>query len=252
MNSWDGEGQQEPYHTDEIEALSQAIRRSGRRMVLSLSPGAAKVGNARHLQNHAHMWRISCDFWDDWESLKRQFPRCATWALYQSPGAWPDADMLPLGRIGIRGEIGEARNTNFTPQEQRTLMTLWCIFRSPLMFGGNLPESDSFTLELISNPEVLEVNQAAINPREVRYIEDREAVWCSDATSADGKYIALFNLSDESLEVACELTDLELGPVAKVRDLWRRTSEDDACGQLRVALAPHDAAMFRLVELSGN
>lgn len=142
INSWDGDGQIYPYHTDEIEAVRKAIDSSGRSMVLSLSPGAALVCNANHLRKHSNMWRISADFWDDWEALKRQFARCELWTPYIIEGAWPDPDMLPLGRIGIRGEVGVERKTNFLPNEQVTLMTLWSIFKAPLMFGGHLPGSD--------------------------------------------------------------------------------------------------------------
>ena len=109
------------------------------------------------------MWRISFDFWDNWDALKKQFEITHNWESYVQPGSWPDADMLPLGRIGIRAERGDNRSSLFTRDEQQTLMTLWSIFRSPLMFGGDLPSNDAFTLALITNPEVLAVNQHSSN-----------------------------------------------------------------------------------------
>ncbi len=88
------------YQPAEIRALSLAIRKSGRPMVLSLSPGPAPISEVEFLRKYAQMWRISDDFWDSWPSLKEQFPRAAAWAPLSRPGAWPDADMLPLGKIG--------------------------------------------------------------------------------------------------------------------------------------------------------
>lgn len=244
FNSWDGEGYQEPYHTDEIEGLAKAIERSGREIVLSLSPGAALTANANHLRRHANMWRISADFWDDWAALKRQFAYCAKWANYAAPHNFPDADMLPIGGIGIRGEVGEPRTTNFTAAEQTTLLTLWCIFRSPLMFGGHLPESDEFALSLITNAEVLAVNQASRRSREI-YRDAHAAIWAADSEEDASKYLALFNLSDEQREVEVDLANLRLES-ASVRDLWKKANLGEFTEKFSVALAPHGAGLYRL------
>lgn len=219
MGSWDGDGLNSPYRVDEVEALARAIEKHGNNIVLSLSPGAAYIGNAYHLSRYAHMWRISADFWDNWDALKRQFARCDAWSKRKLPGHWPDADMLPLGKIGIRGEVGSARNTNFTEAEQYTLMTLWSMFRSPLMFGGNLPETDNFTHKLITNAEVLEVNQHSKNNRQV-YADGNTVIWEADSDTNDSKYIAIFNISD------CERTeDINLPlNINNVVDIWSNES----------------------------
>ena len=201
MGSWDGDGLNSPLRTDEIAALSEAIRKHGNRIVLSISPGAAYVGNARFLGNHAHMWRISCDFWDDWSALKRQFPRCAAWAVRRQPGRWPDADMLPLGKIGIRGEVGRERYTHFTQDEQRTLISLWCIFRSPLMFGGDLSQADDFTLRLLCNRQVLEICRCSTGNRQVLAAGDI-VVWVAEHPEKGLRYTAIFNLGENSVDVA--------------------------------------------------
>jgi len=154
-----------PYHHGEIAMIRKAIDQSGRPMVFSTSPGATPLENAGHVVNHANLWRICDDFWDNWKMLEPQFKRCADWAPYIGLGHWPDADMLPLGHIALRAERGIDRMTGFTKPEQYTLMNLWSMFRSPLMFGGDLPTNDEFTLSLITNDEVLAVNQnsATIN-----------------------------------------------------------------------------------------
>jgi len=246
MNSWDGDGQKEPYHTDEIEALATAIRRAGRPMVLSLSPGAAQVCNANHLRRHANLWRISCDFWDNWEALKKQFDRCRLWAPYIAPGAWPDADMLPIGRIGIRGEVGEPRSTNFIPDEQCTLMTLYCIFRSPLMFGGHLPASDRLSLEQITNPEAMAVNQHCTNNRQI-YRRDSQIAWAADVPGTTDKYLALFNIGEVPCEGVASFTELRLATRScRVRDVWARQDCGLFVDRFAAVLAPHGAGLYRI------
>jgi alpha-galactosidase len=145
-----------PFHGPEIAALHKAILNSGRPIVLSLSPGPADITKAAFYAENANLWRISGDFWDRWDALRKNFALLNRWSPYTKPGGWPDADMLPLGRIGIRAERGK---THFTPDEQQTLMSLWSIARSPLVFGGDLPSNDEPTFALISNDEVLRVNQ---------------------------------------------------------------------------------------------
>jgi alpha-galactosidase len=181
-----------PYHDHEreIEAIRAAIDRSGRPMVLSLSPGETALGAASHVQRHANLWRISDDFWDRWLSLHEQFARLAAWNPHRGPGAWPDADMLPFGTL-VLGE----RTTRFTPDEQRTVMTLWSIARSPLMHGGDLTKTDAFTLSLLTNPEVLAVDQASANNRPL-FDRDGLVAWTADVPGSRDKYLAVFNARD--------------------------------------------------------
>jgi alpha-galactosidase len=181
-----------PYfkHQNEIEAIRTAIDRSGRPMVLSLSPGETALAAADHVAGHANLWRISDDFWDRWLALRDQFPRLAAWNTHRQPGAWPDADMLPLGTL-VLGE----RTTRFTPDEQRTLMTLWSIARSPLMHGGDMTKTDDFTLSLLTNDEVLAVNQHSTNNRPL-FNRDELIAWVADVPGSPDKYLAVFNTRD--------------------------------------------------------
>ena len=136
---------------------------------------------------NANMWRISGDFWDNWNALKAQFDRCAKWTPYRGPGHFPDPDMLPLG--GIRQPGGW---TAFTEDEQYTHITLWSISQSPLMFGGHLPKNDDFTLKLITNPEVIAVDQRGANSRQL-YRDGDLIAWVADVPASKDKYVALFN-----------------------------------------------------------
>lgn len=227
LNAWhevdnsDGSptGTGSPYRIDDIEGIHQSISNCGRPMVLSISPGGPETTLINHLRKHANLWRISADFWDEWGSLKKQMERCATWAPFIKEGHWPDADMLPLGYMP-RGESGgQERMTNFTQDEQITLISLWCMFRSPLMFGGNLPQCDEFTIGLLSNAEALEINQASCNNKQV-YNDDKWIVWTAEALHSDAKYIAVFNIADEPMNFDLD-TEKWIGQSAeKAKDLW--------------------------------
>ena len=181
-----------PYHKSEIEMIRNAIDSTGREIVLSMSPGATPLEMADHAKAHANMWRTVDDFWDIWSELVNQFAVCHNWAPYISPGNWPDADMLPLGHIALRGERGEDRQTRFTCDEQYTLMTLWTIFKSPLMFGGHLPDNNAFTDSLITNEEVLAMHRTSVNNQQL-YDQNEHVAWTADDPETGDKYLALFN-----------------------------------------------------------
>ena len=179
-----------PYHEHEreIEAIRRAIDRTGRPIVLSLSPGETALTAADHVSRHANMWRISDDFWDTWPALVEQFDRLARWNPHRGPGRWPDADMLPLGVLG-------RRSTRLTPDEQRTLMTLWSIARSPLVHGGDMTKTDAFTLGLLTNDEVIAVDQHSEGNRPL-FDRDGLVAWAANVPGSPDRHLALFNTRD--------------------------------------------------------
>ena len=185
-----------PYHQDEVDMIRNAINASGRQIVLSTSPGETPIEKAKHIQQHANMWRTVGDFWDNWQQLKEHFAVFERWNKWRAFGAYPDGDMLPLGHIGIRAERGKPRMSAFTNDEQYTLMTLWSIFKSPLMFGGNLPDNDSFTLSLITNKNVLNVLNNSTGNRQLFNKNDQVAWMANDPKTGD-KYLAVFNTADQ-------------------------------------------------------
>ncbi len=231
-----------PYdaHAPEIEAAHKAIQATGRPIILSLSPGETPVTRGDHVRKYAQMWRISDDFWDDWSMLEAQFTRLENWTPYRGPGSWPDADMLPLGRLAL----GE-RDTRFTPDEQKTLMTLWSIARSPLIMGGDLRHLDAATLALLTNREILAVNQAS-QGNCPHFVEDGVRVWSAVPDDGKGRYLALFNTGDKAREVGVKLRDLGIdGPVA-VRDLWEGKTMGQQAERVSAMLPPHGAALYRI------
>jgi hypothetical protein len=225
---------------DEILMIRKAIDKCGRPIVLSLSPGPALIEEAWTLGQNANMWRITDDFWDTWPLLLDMFTRCEIWQSHVKPGNWPDCDMLPLGKIGAG--FAAPRESNFTRDERKTLMTLWCIFRSPLMFGGSLLELDEETLSLIANPETLAVNREGNFPHQI-YRDENEAVW-SSFNADDSINIALFNLSDVARKVVMRRENLGLLGAIEMRDLWARKE----CGALE-EIPPHGAALLKVRSL---
>ncbi len=235
-----------PYHASEIEMIRKAIDQCGRKMLLSTSPGETPIEMAEHISRHANMWRIMPDFWDNWEQLRMEFDHCARWVRYGSPGHWPDADMLPLGRLSIRGEVGNDRLSRFTPDEQRMLMTLFAIFRSPLMFGGDLPSNDAFTLSLLTNKEILAVNQHSINNRQLFRDGDRIA-WSAEDPGSGDKYLALFYIGEEdSARISVDLELLGLHGPCSTHELWRRLPDGQVHDVLTMTLPRHGSAFYRL------
>jgi alpha-galactosidase len=252
-----------PYHKDEIEAIRKAIDRSGRAIVFSTSPGATPVNQGEHIETHANLWRVSNDFWDNWRALYEQFARLNSWTPYRAPGHWPDADMLPLGNV--RAWQTRDNWTHFTKDEQFTLMTLWSIARSPLILGGNLPKNDEFTLALLTNDEVLAVNQNSTNNRQL-FSTNGAVAWIADVPGSKDKYVALFNTSPEPVaargrrggepgpgvgpagtnalaaaaslpkNISISLADLGFSGPVKVRDLWNHKD----LGMVGGTLAPKD------------
>jgi alpha-galactosidase len=231
-----------PYdaHAPEIEGAHQAIVNSRRPMMLSLSPGETPVARGGHVREHAQMWRISDDFWDEWWMLETQFTRLENWNQWRRPGAWPDADMLPLGRLAL----GQ-RNTKFTPDEQRTLMTLWSIARSPLIMGGDLRHLDAPTLALLTNREVLAVNQSSTD-NQPHFVEDGTRIWSARPEGSQDRYLALFNTGDQPKEVGIDLRWLGLSRPVSVRDLWTGRDAGQSTGRVARTVAAHGAELLRL------
>jgi hypothetical protein len=178
--------------------------------------------------------------------LKSQFKRVHDWTPYRIPGAWPDADMLPFGIIRFN------HKTRFTPDEQITVMTLWSMARSPLMHGGDLTKTDDFTLSLLTNDEVLAVNQHSENNRQLFRTEDGFVGWIADMPESSAKYLAVFNLRDAapsasaSTPVTVKLADLKLSGEVQVRDLWQHRDLENVRTEFSPEVPSHGARLFRL------
>jgi alpha-galactosidase len=234
-----------PYSAGEIEAIRSAIDKTGRSIVFSTSPGATPVSRADHIKSNANMWRISDDFWDQWRFINTAFNLLARWQGQAGPGHWPDADMIPLGHIGIRS-VGKSRMTNFTHDEQITLMSLWSIAPSPLMLGMNMPDNDDWTLSLLTNDEVLAIDQDALGSPAAKVGVDKSTeVWVKKLSNGDWA-VGLFNRGTEDSPVTLKWEDAKLTGSLKARDLWQHKDLGLFDRELTLPVPKHGAQLLRL------
>jgi hypothetical protein len=244
-----------PYKGADIRMIREALDKTGRPIVLSLSPGPAPLDQVDEMQKYAQLWRISDDVWDVWKTSEdfpqgpgNQFARAANWAAHSGPGHWPDADMLPLGSLRPTAGWGKARETQLTKDEQHSLLTLWCMFRSPLMMGGNLTalRQDPWTSSLLTNDEVLAVDQHSKDGRAVIQTE-KTAIWVSRPADGSGNYVAVFNLSEqpESIEYTWKALGLK-GSKFRSRDLWKQYDNRTPMTSLAVRLPPHGSVLLKI------
>lgn len=227
----------------EIEVISKAARNCGRDIVLSLSPGPAPIDRAQHLKENANMWRITDDFWDKWELLLDMFDRAESWCTHSGPGHWPDADMLPVGALRQCYDANEW--TRFTKDEQITMMTLWCMMRSPLMVGAHLPKNDEFTLNLLTNKQVLDIQLYSHCAHQL-YRTESDIVWIAPRKDGKGTYLALFNISEQEKKIDVDLEGCELDDVSEELELWSNEKNLIVNHILSAKIAAHGAAVYLL------
>ncbi len=249
-----------PYNAHEIHMISAALKKTGRPIALSLSPGPTPLDQAQDVVKYAQQWRISDDFWDVWknpavaqgafpQSLTNQFSVLASWTPFTGPGHWPDADMLPIGYLGPRPGWGEPRLSRLTYDETRTLITLWSIARSPLILGANLTQLDALVETLLTNREVLFVDQQSTSGHLLAGVGEpgQSVVWRAEEPKGGKRsFVAVFNLGDAPLDYSFAWKQLAFkGSEHRVRDLWQ-AQEMGRVPVLKGTLPPHGAGLFRV------
>jgi alpha-galactosidase len=243
-----------PYKLGEIEMIRRAIDKTGRPIVLSLSPGPTALQHAAQVSKLSNMWRISDDHWDVWDSpaksfpqgTKEQFARLDAWNKYAKPGTWPDADMLPIGELRPAPGWGKARWSMLTPDEVKTEITLWAIARSPMIVGANLTLLDAGTLALLTNPSLIAVNQRSTASAQV--LHDGDLIAWQAKLPGNQRALAIFNVGDIPMEVDRKLKEFssDFGARAwSVRDAWAGTDLGEQ-RRISVKLAPHACVLLLL------
>ncbi len=255
-----------PYRVTEIRQIAEAIKKTGRPIVLSLSPGPASLKNAVELGSYAQMWRITDDHWDVWTAthapgqgefpfgIKDEFDRLAAWSIYVNPGNWPDPDMLPWGWLGPHPGLGEARRSRETHDEQQTEFTLWAIARAPLIVGANLTRLDDFTRSLMTNQTMLFMNQNVTysHPVDVTGLAGfgHARVWRATIDSPGARnyaeFFAFFNLDDQPVTLKATWKELGLdGSKYQAENVWT----DDAykeTKELKMTLPAHGSTVYEV------
>lgn len=235
-----------PHEESELILLSDSLKGCDREMVFSLSPGPALPEKAQIYKDTANMWRITDDFWDTWDALYDMFSRCETWCIHSGAGHFPDADMLPIGPL--RQNYDKNDRTHFTRDEQITMLSLWSIFRSPLMIGGEMTRFDEFTMSLITNRDILKMHENARHAHPVwrKEIDNIEHILWTAAGKEGGSYLAVFNAGEKNSQITFPLSDAEIDSVKSIWELW--SGEEAAVSDsITVSLNSHGAKVYYLL-----
>lgn len=234
-----------PHEESELIMLSNALHSCGRDMVLSLSPGPALTEKAELYKEVSNMWRITDDFWDKWELLYSMFERAEKWCIHAGNGHFPDCDMLPIG--AILQDYDENSRSAFTEDEVITMMTLWCVVRSPLMIGGELTKLDDFALSILKNTELIEVlnNTHSAHPLFRKITDGNEQIaWFTSHNDGKIYYIALFNAG----EAECEITaQLPFTAEFTVCDVFSGRALEPVHDTVTANVTPHGARLLKLM-----
>lgn len=230
-----------PNEPPETREMYAALRVSGRDFVFSLS-NHAPFTNAPALSKIANCWRTTGDIRDNWDSMSKKGFGEDKWEPFAAPGHWNDPDMLVVGCVGW----GTPHPTNLTPGEQYTHITLWCLLSAPLLLGCDLEKLDDFTLNLLTNDEVLAVNQDALGKQALCVAKDGDLrVYAKDLEDGS-KAVGLFNLGQTEALVTVKWSDVRLSGRRSVRDLWRQKDLGGFDGRLQLPVGPHGAELVKI------
>lgn len=251
-----------PYKAGEIRQIAEAIKKVGRPIVLSLSPGPTQLEHAGEISKYAQMWRISNDIWDGWHfpvnpmtdgfpsGTDTAFDNLAKWNPYVSPGHWPDADMLPFGTLTPHPGWGDPRHTRLTGDEMRTQFALWAIARSPLILGANLTKLDEATRSVITNRRIIAVDQQAVQSQPVADLPsgfENVRVWCATTMESDAPihYLAIFNMADKPTVLDATWGQLGFPGDHAALELWTNATRH-AAASVTVTLPAHGNVVYRV------
>ncbi len=239
-------------HTRE---MSLALRATGRDIVFSLS-NDAPIYAARQLAQWAQCWRTTGDIWDTWEtpgpwqnSVSQIGFNQDAWAPYGGPGGWNDPDMLVVGRVGWGSQQHES---HLTPAEQYTHISLWCMLSAPLLIGCDLEHIDAFTLNLLTNDEVLAVDQDALGVS-ARRVATQGAIDIYKKPLEDGSVaLGFFNRGDIPHTILVKLDRLDLSGSRSFRDLWRQKNLGTFDNEITVTVQPHNVMLYKVSPANGS
>lgn len=191
----------------------------------------------------ANCWRTTGDITDTWWSLSFiGFSQDKQYS-YAKPGRWNDPDMLIVGKVGWGDQL---RSTRLTIDEQYTHISLWALLASPLLIGCDIDQLDDFTMSLLTNPEIIGINQDILGKQAKRiYNTDNIQVWIKELEDGS-KAVGFFNLNEEDRDVAINWSDLNISSVSEVRDLWRHIPVNDIKSALRSMIPGHGVLLLKI------
>lgn len=241
-----------PNDVAHVEEMTNALRSTGRDIVYSLS-NTGIYDSAADYMRLAQLWRTTGDIVDTWESVSRNGFSQDRWAAFTGPGHWSDPDMLVLGHVGWGPHL---HPTRLTPDEQYSHMSLWCLLSAPLLIGCDVSQMDDFTLSLLTNDEVLAINQDALGKQATQVSNDQGKVVYAK-TLEDGSFaVGLFNRGESATRVGVKwgpwgtLPTARVGMTYRVRDLWRQQDLGEYKDSFEAEVAPHGVVLIRLIPTS--
>jgi len=231
-----------PIELPETKKMFDALRASGRDVVFSLSNSTpfASIGELSKVSN---TWRTGGDIRDSWKSLSSRLFSQDKWAPYASNGHWNDPDMMVVGVVGWGKDY---HPTNLTPDEQYTHMSAWCLMSVPLLLGCDLTKLDEFTLSLLTNDEVIAVNQDALGKQATVISRQGDAGVMAKDLEDGSKAVGLFNPGEGSKQVVLNWDDLKIKGKYIVRDLWRQKDLGTFDGEFKADVNQHGVVMVSL------
>jgi hypothetical protein len=228
-------------NTADVAAWSKALKQTRRPIQYTLS-WALSHRQADVWKQNSNGWRIDtdvecyCDTLVTWDnSVKGRWNDVVQWIPDAGPGHWNNLDSL---------DVGSGQMDGLTDAERQSYMTLWAIESAPLYIGDDLTKLDDYGVSLLTNDEVLAIDQAGVPAKPVSQTSDQQ-VW--SARNADGSYtVALFNMGASPAKVTADFADIGVSGKAGVRDVWARRDTGDASGSISADLPAHGSKLLRL------
>lgn len=228
------------YHAKEMH---DALRKIDRDIVLSLSADSP-YADAPIWARYANCWRTTGDIRDTWASIRHIWSLQDKWAAFKRPGNWPDADMLVVGQVG--GAWGEPLHyTKLTADEQYTHISLWSLLASPMLIGCDMAQMDDFTLSLLTNDEVNDINQDPLGLQARPIWENGDLVIYVKHLEDGSMAVGLFNRGEQETDMEVTLQQLGLRGEQTVRDLWRQKDLTKTSDKFAAKVAPHGVVLVK-------
>jgi len=229
------------YYTKEMH---DALRKLNRDVVYSLS-NSAPYGDAPVWSEYANCWRTTGDIQDNWESMNNLGFDQDKWLAFKKPGHWPDPDMLVVGMVGWGPKL---HYTKLTADEQYTHISLWSLLAAPLLIGCDMAQMDDFTVSLLCNNEVIDINQDALGYQAYPYYSDNNYVTYVKHLEDGSMAVGMFNKSNKPKEIGFIPKSLGIRGKQKIRDLWRQKDlcEIDAEERFTTTVAPHGVVLVKI------
>jgi alpha-galactosidase len=234
-----------PIHAQDAKEMYDSLRASGRDILFSLSNNGlyTLLAEIASVAPYANSWRTTDDVHDKWANVTNSAFNEDAWAPYARPGHFNDPDMLVVGVIGW----GHPHPTHLTPDEQYTQISMWCLLSAPLILGCDLQKLDPFTTSLITNDEVLDIDQDSLGKQATCVAKAGDAAVYAKPLEDGSWAVGLVNRGDAPATVALDWGNLHLTAPQTVRDLWRQKDIGTFNGQYSAQVAPHGIQLVRVI-----